>query len=116
MSYPALLAQLRYNAVQLHDLPTAVCTQADYKMLRALLASTLDTLPRLAAHLLAQSPLRAAQLGQSPLAQAEQSLRLLERQFLALSPGQEAPPALRATLQQTLRTVLAELNATYWPA
>ena len=67
MSYSALLAQLRYNAARLHELPAAVPTPADRKVLRALLTSTLDTLPRLAAHLLAQAPRpRAALLGQSP--------------------------------------------------
>lgn len=116
MSYPTLLAQLRYNAMRLPALPAPELTQADRKMLRTLLTSTLDTLPRLAAHVLKKSPaqLQANLLGQLMLERAEQSLRLLEHQFLALSPGQEASPALWATLQQTLHTVLVQVNATHW--
>jgi len=114
MSYHALLARLRYNALQLHALPATVSRQADRKVLRALLTSTLATLPQLATHVLVQTPQpRAALLDQLPLERAEQALRLLEYQFLALSPGQPAPPVLWATLQQTLRSVLAEVNATY---
>lgn len=114
MSFPAVLAQLRYNAERLHKLPVPAQAQADRKILRELLTSTLDTLPQLAACWRAQPLPRPAPPAQSLPARAEQKLRVLEHQFLALSPGQDAPPLLWATLQQGLSAQLAEVLAAYW--
>ena len=111
MPVSALVAQLRYIAERLNALPLPTQSRADRKVLRTLLASTLDTLHQLSLAQPAQP--RPEQQWQSPLYRSLHQLRVLERELLMVSPGQETPPILWATLQQTLSTLLAEMVTTY---
>lgn len=113
MPFPALLAQLRYNTERLNKLPLPVHSQADRKVLRELLASTLETLHLLYIAQLAQTRSQPAQWLRSPLYQGLHQLRVLERELLLVSPGKQVPAVLWEALQQALGTVLAEVDATY---
>lgn len=111
MPFFALVAQLRYNAERLNALPVPVQSQADQKAVREVLASTLDSLNQLYLAQLAQP--RPRRLWESPLYRQWHQLRAVERDLLAVSPGQPAPPMIWANLQQVLATVLVMVTTTY---
>ncbi len=97
MPYALLLGQLRYTLDKLHTLPTAQYGTEAQKLLRDQLSATITQLDDF------YSPLRATFAKRH---QRLRSLKMLQHEFMAFTPGSTVPAAMWRTLHQTLITTI----------
>lgn len=98
------LAQLRYTLERLQALPSKEYAAANKKLLRELLTATLKSL----------HDLYPDSLSFDQRYRFVYNLNSLELQFLAITPGNEVPvhlwASVHATLQSTIETALADIG------